>query len=197
MAAEDEWRARAAVALIFRVASEGALELLLIKRAEYPGDPWSGQVAFPGGREEAGDASLAETAIRETREETGIELEPRRNVLGSARRFAAAHHRDAEDRGEAVRGTTGAKDRSSSAPKSRSPSGFRSDRATRAPSRGRRRHVFTRGIQVNARASRHEDHIVWGMTERISTQLMELICSVATLSRARRRLGARSRAEGP
>ncbi|HST08613.1 MAG TPA: CoA pyrophosphatase, partial [Gemmatimonadaceae bacterium] len=83
VAADDEPGVRrAAVALIFRVASEGALELLLIKRAEYPGDPWSGQVAFPGGREEAGDASLADTAIRETREETGIDLTREGILLG-------------------------------------------------------------------------------------------------------------------
>src|SRR5437868_11197023 len=65
---------RAAVALIFRAGRDGSPELLFIKRAEYPGDPWSGQIAFPGGREESGDASLQQTAIRETREETGIDL---------------------------------------------------------------------------------------------------------------------------
>src|SRR5204863_9652046 len=65
---------RAAVALIFRAGRDGSPELLFIKRAEYPGDPWSGQIAFPGGREESGDASLQQTAIRETRGETGIDL---------------------------------------------------------------------------------------------------------------------------
>src|SRR6476661_4056359 len=73
---------RAAVALIFRAGEEGRPELLFIKRAEYPGDPWSGQVAFPGGREEQGDTSLSETAIRETREETGIDLEREGRIIG-------------------------------------------------------------------------------------------------------------------
>ncbi|MFL5555271.1 MAG: NUDIX hydrolase, partial [Gemmatimonadaceae bacterium] len=59
------------------------MELLFIKRAEYPGDPWSGQIAFPGGREESRDGSLAETAIRETREETGIDLAREGLMLGS------------------------------------------------------------------------------------------------------------------
>jgi len=74
---------RAAVALIIRAGEEGAPELLFIKRAEYPADPWSGQVAFPGGREEAGDPTLTDTAIRETREETGIDLVRDATVIGT------------------------------------------------------------------------------------------------------------------
>jgi 8-oxo-dGTP pyrophosphatase MutT (NUDIX family) len=67
---------RAAVAAILREphGAESA-ELFFIRRAEQPNDPWSGHVAFPGGRREEQDRSLLETAIRETREEVGIELE--------------------------------------------------------------------------------------------------------------------------
>src|SRR5687767_9515898 len=39
---------RAAVALILRDGKAG-IELLFIRRAEHPQDPWSGQMAFPGG----------------------------------------------------------------------------------------------------------------------------------------------------
>ena len=63
---------RAAVAAVLRVTD--APELLLIKRAEHELDPWSGHMAFPGGRHEEGDASLTETAIRETLEEVGLDL---------------------------------------------------------------------------------------------------------------------------
>ncbi len=73
---------RAAVALILRGAADGALEILMIKRAAYQGDPWSGHVALPGGRQEAGDPSLEATAIRETREETAIDLSARGRILG-------------------------------------------------------------------------------------------------------------------
>jgi 8-oxo-dGTP pyrophosphatase MutT (NUDIX family) len=63
----------AAVALIL-VEQASGLEALFIKRAARAGDPWSGQVAFPGGRHEPADSDLLATAIRETREETGVEL---------------------------------------------------------------------------------------------------------------------------
>jgi 8-oxo-dGTP pyrophosphatase MutT (NUDIX family) len=65
----------AAVAMILHEAGEG-ISALFIKRSEQVGDPWSGQIAFPGGRFEAGDGDLLSTAIRETREETGIDLAP-------------------------------------------------------------------------------------------------------------------------
>jgi 8-oxo-dGTP pyrophosphatase MutT (NUDIX family) len=64
---------RAAVAAILREGGEGA-EVFFIRRAESPTDPWSGHIAFPGGRHEPEDESLLVTAIRETREEVGIDL---------------------------------------------------------------------------------------------------------------------------
>jgi 8-oxo-dGTP pyrophosphatase MutT (NUDIX family) len=73
---------RAAVAVVLREAPAG-LELLLIKRADRRDDPWSGHVALPGGREEAADGSLEATAVRETLEETGIDLTRDGVVLGA------------------------------------------------------------------------------------------------------------------
>ena len=46
--------------------------LLLIRRAERAGDPWSGHMALPGGRQSVEDADLVATAIRETEEEVGF-----------------------------------------------------------------------------------------------------------------------------
>ena len=69
---DDPGRPRAAVALVL---ASGPDRLLLIRRAERAGDPWSGHLALPGGRYDANDADLLATAIRETDEETGVRLE--------------------------------------------------------------------------------------------------------------------------
>jgi 8-oxo-dGTP pyrophosphatase MutT (NUDIX family) len=72
---------RAAVALVLRDSGRG-LELLFIRRADDPRDPWSGHTAFPGGRSEPGDPDLAGTAIRETQEELGLDLSQAALPLG-------------------------------------------------------------------------------------------------------------------
>ncbi len=66
--------ARPAAVALALVEGEHGAEILLIRRAVRAGDPWSGQVALPGGRREPADRDLLATAIRETREETGIDL---------------------------------------------------------------------------------------------------------------------------
>jgi 8-oxo-dGTP pyrophosphatase MutT (NUDIX family) len=73
---------RAAVALVLRDAAKG-IEILFIRRAEDPRDPWSGQIAFPGGRAEPDDAHLQATAVRETREETHLDLASAGDYLGA------------------------------------------------------------------------------------------------------------------
>ena len=50
------------------------LSVLLIKRRERPGDPWSGHVALPGGFVEPSDEGPLEAALRELREEVGVEV---------------------------------------------------------------------------------------------------------------------------
>jgi 8-oxo-dGTP pyrophosphatase MutT (NUDIX family) len=64
---------RAAVAIILR-ESGGKTELLMIKRSERKGDPWSGHMAFPGGRMDRTDRHGFDVACRETEEEIGLQL---------------------------------------------------------------------------------------------------------------------------
>jgi 8-oxo-dGTP pyrophosphatase MutT (NUDIX family) len=78
---------RASVAVIFKF--DESAKILLIKRAVKEGDPWSGQIAFPGGRVERGDSSFRDTAIRETREEVGIDLRRNSRFLGYLGLFKA------------------------------------------------------------------------------------------------------------
>ena len=67
----------AAVAAIFvDPPDRSGPKLLFMRRAERVGDHWSGHVSFPGGHREPGDADLLDTAIRETREEIGVDLSP-------------------------------------------------------------------------------------------------------------------------
>lgn len=72
---------RAAVALVLRRNLSEA-EMLVIKRSVSERDHWSGHLALPGGRVEKDDASLLATAVRETFEEVGIDLEAGGEVLG-------------------------------------------------------------------------------------------------------------------
>lgn len=66
---QDAARAQAGVAVLL---APDPVRLLLIRRAERVGDPWSGQLALPGGRREVGDVDLLATALRETQEEVGL-----------------------------------------------------------------------------------------------------------------------------
>jgi 8-oxo-dGTP pyrophosphatase MutT (NUDIX family) len=66
-------RRRAAVAALLHDEPAGP-RVLLMKRSERTGDPWSGHISLPGGRHDPRDPDLLATAIRETHEELGIEL---------------------------------------------------------------------------------------------------------------------------
>ncbi|MDH5390649.1 MAG: CoA pyrophosphatase [Candidatus Bathyarchaeota archaeon] len=71
----------AAVALLLKPADKD-LKILFVKRAENLADPWSGQMALPGGKRDATDQSLKQTVVRETLEETNINLLDRCRFLG-------------------------------------------------------------------------------------------------------------------
>jgi 8-oxo-dGTP pyrophosphatase MutT (NUDIX family) len=74
-------RRRAGVLIPF-TRIDGAWHLLFIRRSEFEDDHHGGQVAFPGGGEEPGDADIIATALRETWEETGLAPEDIR-ILGT------------------------------------------------------------------------------------------------------------------
>lgn len=170
---DGEWY-EAAVALILREARGGDLELLFIERAARASDPWSGQIAFPGGRREAADASLEDTAVRETREEVGLdlrrngaivgaldELRPRTIVLPPVivRPFVATA------RAEARVGSVGEVAGFFWAPLD----------AVLDPAAAGEREIVVRGSASLRPAIEYEGHVIWGMTERILRRFEEVI----------------------
>ena len=78
----EEQDADAAVALLLKPTDQD-LEVLFVKRVENPADPWSGQIALPGGKRDPKDQSLKQTVVRETLEETNIDLLDRCRLLGT------------------------------------------------------------------------------------------------------------------
>lgn len=161
----------AAVAMLLVDGPAGA-EVLFIRRAERAGDPWSGQIALPGGRRDAADPDLLATAIRETREEIGVALEeaeqlgvlddlyPRTPVLPPVvvRPFVFALRRQ--------------------------PPLVLSDEVTEtfwvplatltAPESRREITLTIRGVERTFPAYVVHDSVIWGMTERILTPFLEL-----------------------
>jgi 8-oxo-dGTP pyrophosphatase MutT (NUDIX family) len=161
----------AAVAAVLRVVDEP--ELLFIKRAEVERDPWSGHIAFPGGRHEPEDRTLVDTAIRETHEELSLELgesaligrlddlAPRNVSLPPiiVRPFVAIVRPDVVlVPSHEVAATFWV------------PLTILRNPATQAE------HVMTvNGVRARFPAYRVDEHLVWGMTERIVRQLLSLL----------------------
>lgn len=71
-AVTNERARRAAVAVV--VTDEPAPSLLLVRRRDRAGDPWSGHIAFPGGFASPDEEAPEATATREAEEETGLPL---------------------------------------------------------------------------------------------------------------------------
>jgi 8-oxo-dGTP pyrophosphatase MutT (NUDIX family) len=79
--AELKTKPAAAVMILLREGPQG-LEVLLGERRKREGDPWSGQIGLPGGRHHAEDGTLLGTAVRETREEVGVDVADSAETLG-------------------------------------------------------------------------------------------------------------------
>ncbi len=159
----------AGVAVIFGPWNEP--KILLMKRAEREGDPWSGQVALPGGRAQANDKNMRETAMRETREEMGIDLEKKSTFLGYMGLFKA--------RTKGMRVV---------------PSVFRASKklsiSTNAEVASYRwvplgaflseesRALYMighRNTELTFPAFKIDDYLIWGLTERIISNLVEFV----------------------
>lgn len=163
---------QAAISLVLRPGEVGEPELLLIKRAEHERDPWSGHVACPGGRMEPGDRDLRDTAIRETLEETGVDLGRIGRVLGTLddlsprtpvlppiviRPFVAAVPSSVE--------TIQSPEVAAAfwVPLS----------VLRAPGAWGTGTVLVRGVERSVTTFSHGGHTVWGLTERVLRQLLQ------------------------
>ncbi len=72
---------RRAAILINIQEHNNELKVLMVKRASEPNDPWSGQIAYPGGRMERSDNDTLDTAIRETFEEVGLNV-TKKEIIG-------------------------------------------------------------------------------------------------------------------
>ena len=85
---------QAAVAMVVRQRIDHC-DILFIKRAATSSDPWSGQMAFPGGHKDSSDSTLQSAAMREAHEETGLDLRP-------AEYLGALSHQRAVPRGRVI-----------------------------------------------------------------------------------------------
>jgi 8-oxo-dGTP pyrophosphatase MutT (NUDIX family) len=176
--ADDVGLRWAAVALVLRGQHLSDAELLFIRRATRAGDPWSGHVAFPGGRRDAEDETLEHTARRETHEELALDLgqsaqllgvlddlRPRSSALPSiaVRPYVFLLQRDVTlQPNDEVHSTF-----------------WLSLAALRDPARASE-HVFDReGSRLRFPAYRSGDDVVWGMTERIVTQFLAIVGAAA------------------
>jgi 8-oxo-dGTP pyrophosphatase MutT (NUDIX family) len=164
----------AAVALILRTTLTGEVELLFIKRAARDDDPWSGQIALPGGRHAAGDESLEATAVRETMEEVALdlrrdgtivgaldELRPRTLVLPPVivRPFVAT-----------VAGDAALEPSEEVAELFWAPLDVILD-----PASTRETEIVVRALRTRRAAIHYKGHVIWGMTERIINNLREIL----------------------
>ena len=164
---------RAAVAILIRLGNNAEPEIFFIQRALYEGDPWSGQIAFPGGREEPGDAAPVDTAMRETMEETGIDL---RNDAVVAGVLDDIHPRTVHLPAVVVRPFVfllPEPPEPSLSPEVADsfwvPLTVLLDRSV-----WRDTTVVAGGMEMSRFAFHHEGFVIWGMTERILSGLLEL-----------------------
>jgi len=165
---------RAAVATILRDGLTTA-ELLFIHRADDPHDPWSGHMAFPGGRVEPHDPSPLAAAVRETREEVAVELDPSAELIG--RLTAVPAMARGKPLGMAVLPFVFALERPVEmrlSPEVQAvvwvPLGFLADPANRSTLIWQ-----LDGAKVTLPCYRFGGHTIWGLTLRMADELLDLL----------------------
>lgn len=169
---------KAAVAAVLRDREPGA-ELLFIRRAEHPRDPWSGQMGLPGGRVDPDDASPLAAAIRETREELALDLEAGGRLLGqlSEVRTHLRHGRLPHSVAPFVFAIHGDPAFTASAEVQEAlwvPLAYLAEPAHRS--------AFTwvlRGVPLPTPCVRYEGRTIWGLTLRIVDELLAVIAQKA------------------
>lgn len=169
-----EGERRAAVALILRSSESDELEMLLIKRATYEGDPWSGHVALPGGRQESLDTTLRDTAVRETREETGIDLSIHGHALGELDDLAPRTPVLPPIIISPFVFSLGGDAHLVASPEVAEAFWVPVD-ALRAPGVAREIELFLHGGPRRVQSLQHGPHTIWGLTERILRQFFTLL----------------------
>ena len=170
---------RAAVAVILQPLPDD-LQMLFIHRAHHPQDPWSGHMAFPGGRQEAEDPDLFVTIHRETFEEVGIDLIRYGKYLGRlAETQATARGRplsmtispfvylvapevQASPDPAEVQGTLWVP-----------LSYMQREESETTVKRG-----MPAGLEVGVPALVYKDHTIWGLTYRVLREFLDLISEV-------------------
>lgn len=144
-------------------------KVLLIRRAERTGDPWSGQVAFPGGKTQHGDGTARKTAVREALEEVGVDLEKSAEFLGYGQ-LATTHTGTMEVIPSAFVLT----ERVDVTPNEEVASYRWAAISELLAPRSRSTYNLTyEGRAVQARAFQVGDYVVWGLTHRILSSVMD------------------------
>jgi len=173
IAERDEPYREAAVALVLRPGTDGDCDLLLIRRATREGDPWSGQIALPGGGHSAGDTSLEDTAARETAEELGLDLRLHGTALGP---MDELRPRIPTLPPIIIRPYVWAVDSSPPLVMSDEVAEYRwvPFGSLFAPEVRIQTSVKARAVQMRVEALQVGDFTIWGLTERILTSLQQL-----------------------